>query len=180
MMKMKRDVKNETDKTLQLTLLTSNIFLSVGVAHGFGRHIYVLSPDEASLMGYIWEWTGTFAILAVMLSKTSFAVTLLRVLDGSSLRLLLWAIIITMNVAMGLNVIFGWVRCLPVQKGWHPDLPGQCWTPGIYMKYSMFAGGYSGATDFVLAAMPWKLVWTLKMRTREKIGVALALSLGIL
>jgi hypothetical protein len=32
----------------------------------------------------------------------------------------------------------------------------------------------------VLAAMPWKLVWTLKMRTREKIGVALALSLGIL
>jgi len=34
--------------------------------------------------------------------------------------------------------------------------------------------------DFILAALPWKLVWTLKMKGREKIGVALALSLGIL
>ena len=34
--------------------------------------------------------------------------------------------------------------------------------------------------DFVLASLPWKIVWNLQMKMQEKIGVALALSLGIL
>ncbi len=127
----------------QTTLFISTVFLSIGVTHGFGKHIYALSPEELSNTAFLWEWVGTFAILAVTLSKTSFAVTLLRVMDGSSLRLLLWFIIITMNVAMCLSAVFGWIRCMPVAKGWNPDMPGQCWAPGIYGQYSMFAGGES-------------------------------------
>lgn len=33
--------------------------------------------------------------------------------------------------------------------------------------------------DVVLAIIPWPLIMTLQMRTREKIGVALAMSMGI-
>jgi hypothetical protein len=39
---------------------------------------------------------------------------------------------------------------------------------------------YSGAQDFVLALLPWTLVWNLQMRKKEKIGVAFAMSLGVL
>jgi hypothetical protein len=39
---------------------------------------------------------------------------------------------------------------------------------------------YSGAQDFVLALLPWTIVWNLQMRKKEKFGVAVAMSLGIL
>jgi len=34
--------------------------------------------------------------------------------------------------------------------------------------------------DFVLAFLPWPLVWSLQMQRREKIGVAVAMSMGVL
>jgi len=34
--------------------------------------------------------------------------------------------------------------------------------------------------DFVLAIFPWILIWHLRMRMVEKIGVGVAMSLGIL
>jgi len=80
------------------------------------------------------------SILAAVLSKTSFAVTLLRFMEGH-MRMLLWAIIVSMNIAMDLNAIFGWVNCMPVQKGWLPDVPGVCWAPEAYADYGIFAGG---------------------------------------
>jgi len=39
--------------------------------------------------------------------------------------------------------------------------------------------GYSGAMDIVLALLPWKLVWPLNMRKKEKIGVIIAMSMGV-
>jgi len=39
---------------------------------------------------------------------------------------------------------------------------------------------YSGLMDMILALLPWKVVWSLQMKTREKIGVGLAMSLGML
>lgn len=34
--------------------------------------------------------------------------------------------------------------------------------------------------DMILALLPWKVVWSLQMKTRENIGVGLAMSLGML
>jgi len=34
--------------------------------------------------------------------------------------------------------------------------------------------------DISLALLPWKVLWNLQMRTAEKIGVGVAMSLGIL
>ena len=39
---------------------------------------------------------------------------------------------------------------------------------------------YSAVVDFVLAFLPWPLIWGLRMRRREKIGVAVAMSMGVL
>jgi hypothetical protein len=33
--------------------------------------------------------------------------------------------------------------------------------------------------DFVLAALPWTFLWKLRMRRKEKIGVGIAMSVGI-
>jgi hypothetical protein len=38
---------------------------------------------------------------------------------------------------------------------------------------------YSAAMDFTLAALPWTFLFTLSMKTKEKIGVAVAMSMGV-
>jgi hypothetical protein len=40
--------------------------------------------------------------------------------------------------------------------------------------------GYSAACDFTLALLPWKILMGFHMYRREKIGVAIAMSMGIL
>lgn len=39
---------------------------------------------------------------------------------------------------------------------------------------------YSGCMDFILALLPWMVLWNLEMKKREKAGIALAMSMGIL
>lgn len=39
---------------------------------------------------------------------------------------------------------------------------------------------WSALMDFSLAVLPWKILWKLQMRTAEKIGACVAMSLGIL
>lgn len=34
--------------------------------------------------------------------------------------------------------------------------------------------------DFILALLPWRIIWGLQMKKKEKVGVALAMSMGIL
>jgi hypothetical protein len=34
--------------------------------------------------------------------------------------------------------------------------------------------------DMVLAVMPWKIIWSMTMNRKEKIGVMVAMSMGVL
>jgi hypothetical protein len=38
----------------------------------------------------------------------------------------------------------------------------------------------SSAADFVLATLPWYILWNLQMKRKEKILTALSMSLGLL
>lgn len=40
--------------------------------------------------------------------------------------------------------------------------------------------GYSAAMDVTLAFLPWKYIWSLEMSRKEKIGVVIAMSMGVL
>jgi hypothetical protein len=44
----------------------------------------------------------------------------------------------------------------------------------------MFVGLYSGAIDITLAILPWKLLWITELNGKEKIGVGIAMSMGVL
>ena len=39
--------------------------------------------------------------------------------------------------------------------------------------------GYSALMDIVLALLPWKVIWPLNMRKKEKIGAIVAMSMGV-
>lgn len=164
---------------MQIMLAASIGLITLSVTKGLGKHAVDVPPENYPILGVVGNLTGTFSILAATWSKTSFALTLLRLMQGR-LKVLLWVIIVSINIFMGLNALFMWVRCTPVQKTWNPFAPGTCWEDHIYPNYGMFAAGYSAAAEFALALLPWKVIWKLQMKRKEKVGVALAMSMGIL
>ncbi|KAM5357914.1 hypothetical protein ACJZ2D_015788 [Fusarium nematophilum] len=48
-----------------------------------------------------------------------------------------------------------------------------------HLKIPAHILAYSAAADFALAFLPWRIIWNLQMRTKEKIGVGIAMSMGI-
>jgi len=127
-------------------------------------------------MGLLGIVAGDFAIFAAIYSKTSFAITLLRISEGRT-RILLWFIIISVNIALGGSALIPWIQCRPVEKNWNVIVPGKCWNLKIFSYYGMAGSAYSGAMDILLAFIPWKMFWNLQMK--EKIGVATAMSMGV-
>lgn len=56
----------------------------------------------------------------------------------------------------------------------------KCWPTSIFENIALTAGAYSGCMDFILALLPWAVIWKLQMKKREKFGIAVAMSLGVL
>jgi hypothetical protein len=74
--------------------------------------------------------------------------------------------------------IFGLAKCNPMERVWDKSVPGTCWDPQKLSKFQLFAAYYSAILDFLLALLPWQILWDLQMKLREKIGVAVCMSLG--
>jgi hypothetical protein len=102
-----------------------------------------IDPADLSTIGLVSNIDSTFSMLAAVLSKTSFAVTLLRITTGYT-KLGVWLVIVVMNVAMDLSALFYWIQCNPPRKSWDPTTPGTCWSTDTVTAYSIFAaGGYA-------------------------------------
>jgi hypothetical protein len=146
---------------------------------GYGKHIWdfnVLENMPRLLIPI--NAAGTFSVTSAIWSKTSFGITLLHLTDGWAKKVT-WFIIITMNIAMGLSALFPWVNCTPVYKAWDMFAVGSCWDPSVTVHYNIFSGVYSACSDFALAMLPWQFIWGLQMKKKEKIGVGIAMSMGI-
>ncbi len=83
---------------------------------------------------------GTFSILAALWSKTSFAMTVLRISTGW-MRWAIWFIIMSMSVIMGASAMFEWIRCTPIEKNWISNIDGTCWPISVVISYYQFSTG---------------------------------------
>ncbi|KAK1760375.1 hypothetical protein QBC47DRAFT_396371 [Echria macrotheca] len=159
------------------------ILITINVTLGDGQHTYNLSdPAVLPLLGLTGNISGTLSIAAACLSKTSFGVTLLRLCNAATHRAMrwsIWVLLVSMNISLALSAVFIWAQCSPSAKNWYDRIPGTCWDPAAVAKYGLFSGIYSAFADFVLSFLPWPLIWGLQMQMREKIGVAVAMSMGV-
>ncbi|KAF2872392.1 hypothetical protein BDV95DRAFT_382862 [Massariosphaeria phaeospora] len=154
--------------------------ITVSVQYGMGkRGINIVPGNEVPMLKYLFLGEF-FTLVAIPISKTSFAVTLLRLVTRKWEKWFIWAIIITMNVTMWLVAILLFAQCRPIAKNWNSKVEGSCWGSRIQDRYSVFAGAYSALLDVILASFPWIIIWRLQMNTREKLGVVIAMSLGFL
>lgn len=153
-------------------------FISYTVSIGYGQHIWDFHPKDLQTFLFMSNTGGFFSILAAMLSKTSFAMTVLRISDGWTRRFI-WFIIVSMNVILGFAAIDTYAQCSPAEKVWRPMLLGNCWPKEFIINYNIFTAAYSGAMDIILALLPWRIIWKMTINKKEKLGVMTAMSMGV-
>lgn len=103
-----------------MCISVTTCLLTYAVTLGYGYHIWDLPLDKYPSylkMLKVINLAGTFSLTAAIWSKTSFALTLLRLTEGW-MRASVWFIIISSNIAMGLSALFIWVQCSPVERSW--------------------------------------------------------------
>ncbi|KAF7588697.1 hypothetical protein BBP40_005296 [Aspergillus hancockii] len=170
--------------TLALVLLLIYTGLTTrGVQMGvIGKHVDDID-DQTKVPGALkLIYIGmVICVISCVLSKTSFAITLLRIVTRTWQKTVLWFIIISMNLIMWLCAICYLLQCKPTEALWNAELmpTAKCWPTHIFQTIALTAGAYSGCMDFILALLPWVVIWKLQMRRREKLGIAIAMSLGI-
>ncbi|KAH7304797.1 hypothetical protein B0I35DRAFT_382465 [Stachybotrys elegans] len=148
------------------------------VSLGFGSHIDTISAENLKTINLNTIMVAAFGIMATTLSKTSFAVTLYRLTTSRWMKFTLIFIIITINISLNLVWIFGLTKCTPFERVVDANAPGTCWDRTKLVKFQLFAAYYSAALDFVLAFLPWQILMGMSMLRRERLGVAIAMSLG--
>ncbi|KAK3314369.1 hypothetical protein B0H66DRAFT_504351, partial [Apodospora peruviana] len=162
-----------------ICLLTYSALTIVAVNNGIGRRRALIPPANLSTALQLLYVGRFFGIIALAVSKSSFAVTLLYLSRNPWQRAVIWFILVSLNLVMwvcGLSLFF---QCWPVRKAWDLDAPGTCWDSRVQVNIGIGAGAYSAAMDFGLAVFPTILIWHLQMGKREKLGVLLAMSLGV-
>lgn len=92
---------------------------------------------EAGLMAHIGQ---TLAIMSCTLGKTSFAVTLLRIVVQDWLKWALWFVIITLNIVNLLAAIFVFVQCKDPRALWNTSIKSECWPTNVFTNFSLFVG----------------------------------------
>ncbi|KAF9877419.1 hypothetical protein CkaCkLH20_05119 [Colletotrichum karsti] len=157
-------------------LIASQALLSELMRLGFAR-TYNVTPTMST---FIYSWDNCHKV-ALALTKTSFAVTLHRIASPWQ-KYVIWFLVGTMNLQFVVHIILTWrAICKPPGHEDHnPHLPLSCWQSEDAITLGIFGGFYSALSDFILALLPWKIVLGLQMKKHEKIGVAVAMSMGVL
>ncbi|KAH8660334.1 hypothetical protein BX600DRAFT_551752 [Xylariales sp. PMI_506] len=117
----------------------------------------------------------TCHLIALALSKTAFATMLLR-FSSKWQKYVIWFIIGSIAIVFTVHIFGLWKGFCP---GPDPYSIQPCWDSTNPIKLNIISSMYSGLTDFVLAALPWKVIMSLQMKKSERISVAIAMSVGI-
>ncbi|KAK0663487.1 hypothetical protein QBC41DRAFT_359374 [Cercophora samala] len=140
------------------------------VSLGYGRQ--VIAVENFPLFPIRVNVLSTFLIMANLWGKTSFALTLLRIPERW-IRTSVWAILISLTGTLVVSAVMVWISCLDLK------LKGRCVPVEVSLRYNIFSCVFSATVDVVLAFLPWKFLWALEMGMKEKVGVVIAMSMGV-
>ena len=129
--------------TVQIFTLIYAALITVSVHYGIGKHRVDIHPGDEIPMNKFLFIGEFFTLIAIPMSKTSFAVTLLRLVARRWQKWFIWFVIVSMNVAMWMCGILLFVQCRPIEKNWDRKMEGSCWNSKVQDNYSVFAGGKS-------------------------------------
>lgn len=141
---------------------------------GLGRHLEDVDLTRLPDLLYLLPIGQFFAVISVAVSKSSFILTLLRLIEGTVYwhKILLWFMLVTINASMFSIAIVQFYLC--------SDPPTKACVDGnIVIGLGVYAAGYSAAMDLVLTAFPSLVIWNLQIKRQDKVGIIISMSLGV-
>jgi len=100
----------------------------------------------------------------------------LRVLTHDYIRKVTWASIGIVGIYNAWGICMYFTMCIPLAKMWDPSLPGSCHPLSVW-----FALTYLHiATDFLLLFIPIPVVVTMTIPLRQKVGLMVVFTTGLL
>lgn len=152
-------------------LLLSNGFGAAGPAYGFN----VL---DGSAHGQVIHFTAvSFMYAAIALSKTAFAITLLRLTSGRRSKGILWLVMVLTNSFNLALFILTWLDICDTRFDL-AHIPGRCVTMFVATWLHMGAAINSLLCDLILTCYPWWIISQVAyIPPREKWGVTASMSL---
>ncbi|KAJ5747020.1 uncharacterized protein N7511_008716 [Penicillium nucicola] len=154
------------------------VFVTVASTYGLGQKLAAVGDPDVYFTAVKYELFSQVAGLMVIgVGKGAVGVFLLRIVRN---HIQIWFIRVCLAITAFITLFASVtviVRCTPVERSWNPTVPGTCWLD--FSKVGYTVGSWFVAADFSFAILPWFVVWDLNMKQKEKITVALGLSLGI-
>lgn len=123
--------------------MTESGLISYCISLGLGKHSWDMDPANAVPMIKAFTLAGTLSVVASIWSKTSFALTILRLTTGKT-RMFVWFLLISTNIAMGFTALFNWIHCIPFERLWDITVQGTCWDNAPLIAYNYFSSGKWG------------------------------------
>ncbi|KAM7213127.1 hypothetical protein V8F06_011499 [Rhypophila decipiens] len=113
--------------------------------------------------------------VALALVKTSFSLTVIRIAVGWP-RWVVYICIAVVNLTCFVHTVLVWRANCGTEEAWAFK---PCWDRNSGVWMGLIGGVISAVTDFILTLVPLTIIWGLQMKKIEKIGVALAMSVGL-
>ncbi|KAH7013999.1 hypothetical protein B0J12DRAFT_714789 [Macrophomina phaseolina] len=163
-------------------LLCYSAVCSHAATKGYGQHTADLGIKQAALAAKITIIGQTFCRFDDLPFPFSACVAffLLRIVISFWYKVVLWLCIFSAAVLCVLCALFDFIRCKPIKHVWDPTVPGYCWMgTEAFTRLSIGVGVTSVICDFVLALLPWAIIWDLQMKRKEKKLIGISFSLGV-
>lgn len=153
-----------------VVLLATNIFITIELRTGYVSETW----DDRMLI--LVSISSCLITVGQTLSKTAFAVTLLRITESWQ-RYALWVIIVSLNLYLVILLFLNWVNYCGQDAYWW-KMPSVCAPYDTVFQIKIGQNVFNIIIDFVLSLFPWLVTWKLRIERYEKVGLCVAMSLG--
>ncbi|KAE8381967.1 hypothetical protein BDV26DRAFT_300448 [Aspergillus bertholletiae] len=159
-------------------LLLHSTFCTIAGQHGYADSIFALEVHEAAQTVYMDLVGHTFAVLGLALANVSLGIFLLRIVIKPWHKISIWIAMVSVSVlSIFMSIVF-WVQQAPLSSIYDPSVPGRIVVP--IMPISLLLGVWCTVVDFFFAILPWLFIWEVNIKFKEKVTIAVSLSLGFI
>ncbi|KAH6856277.1 hypothetical protein B0I37DRAFT_351358 [Chaetomium sp. MPI-CAGE-AT-0009] len=162
-----------------LLLVCYTTATTVSAHYGFGQHVADITDIDDLVNTILFEAIGqTFAVVGMAVAKWSLGLFLLRLVAQAWHKIAIW---VTMGslMAASISVCFVfWLQCTPPAYLYDRRIPGgYCHINTTPVSFTLCI--LCVVADFFFALFPWLFLWQLQMNQREKMVIAMSMSLGL-
>ncbi|KAI0532707.1 hypothetical protein GGR58DRAFT_489199 [Xylaria digitata] len=151
------------------------------IEYGYFIHQWDLHLGDLIEITYILQIGGILYSVTLPLLKASILLEWTRLFVPQGTRNVFWWLCMAL-VGIQLSFLVASVfalcfTCVPYQKIWDFTIPGKCIKKS---ELEITSATIHFASDIIILVLPQKVIWSLHMSLKKKLGVSFIFSLGVL